>query len=265
MFMKIATSVVILLLLAALGAAAVFYLKIYEPMAADYARMKAGMPELDKAKNELKKLKEKENREVAWLNPVIEAMSTGLSDEIKTGKAEVLSAGNRVVVNIAEDALYMPGSYTFSKESPRLRLILISLLRKNELKGKVISIGNTTEGVPARGKGRKKIPAKDARTLAAERSAVLIKDFEKNGVDPDALVAAAYSSKQPDIGFKLKSHKAVIIVENPPIASTVASKHEPAQEPQSRPTAATQAPAVAPATPQTQPKGPLQPAQPKTN
>ncbi len=261
MFMKIITSVIIALLVVALGVAGYFYLTMYKPMAADYARMKAGMPELDKAKNELKKLKEKENRETTWLNPVIDAMSSGLSDEIKAGKAEVLSAGNRVIVNIAEDALYMPGSYTFSKESPRLRLILISLLRKNELKGKVICIGNTTEGVPARGRGRKKVPPKDARTLAAERSAALIKDFEKNGVDPDALIAAAYSAKQPDIGFKLKSHKTVIIMGNPPVAPSIASKHEAAHETQSKPTATAQA---APATPQAQPKAiPLQPAQPK--
>ncbi len=226
MIMKIITYIVIVLLVVALGAAGYFYLTVYKPMDADYTQMKAGkgIPELDKARNELKKLKEKESRETAWINPVINAMSTGLSDEIKAGKAEVLSTGNEVIVNIAEDALYMQGSYIFSKESPRLRLILISLLRKNELKGKVIQIGNTTEGVSARGRGRKKVPEKDARTLAAERSAALIKDFEKNGVDPDALVAAAYSSKQPAFGFKLKSHKTVIIIENPPMTPVVGSK-----------------------------------------
>ncbi len=69
MLMKIVTYVLIALLVVTLGAAAFFYLTYYQPMAADYARMKAGIPELDKAKAELKKIKEKESKETAWLTP----------------------------------------------------------------------------------------------------------------------------------------------------------------------------------------------------
>src|SRR5512147_2650512 len=112
MIMKIITYVVIALLVASLGAAAVFYFYVYQPMVFDYTRMKAGIPELDKARTELKKVREKESRETAWINPAVEAVSSILSDEIKSGKAEVLAAGNRVVVNITEDSLYLPGSYT---------------------------------------------------------------------------------------------------------------------------------------------------------
>lgn len=265
MVMKIITSVVILLLLAALGAAGYFYLTMYKPMTADYARMKAGMPELDKAKAELKKLRERENKETAWMSPVVDVLNSGLSDEIKAGKAEVLTASNKVIVNMAEDAIYMPGSYTFSKESQQRLRKLDSLLRDEKIKGKNITIGNTTQSVPAQGKGRKRIPAKDARTLAADRSAALIRYLEKQGVSEDALIAAAYSSKQPDVGFKLKSHKTVIIIENPPMAPAVVSKQEPTQEAQSKPTATTKAPAAAPAAPQSPKTIPIQPAQPKTN
>ena len=135
-----------------------------------------------------------------------------------------------MIVNIAEDALFMPGSYTFSKDSQPLLRLLDSLLRDEKVKGKMITIGNTTQSVPAHGKGRKKIPAKDARTLAADRSAALVKYLEKSGVSQDALVAAAYSSKQPEIGFKLKDHKTVIIIENPPATPSVALKQEAAKE-----------------------------------
>lgn len=259
--MKIVTYVVIALLIAALGAAAVFYFYMYQPMATDYARMKAGMPELDKAKAELKKFKEREVRESAWINPAIDILSAGLSDEIKSGKAEVLSAGNRVIVNISESALYLPGSYTFLKEKESQPLLrkLDSLLRDEKLKGKTIIVGNTTEAAPAQGKGRKKIPSKDARTLAADRSAVLIKYLEKSGVNQDALVAAAYSSKQPEIGFNLKSHKTVLIIENPLAAPPVASKQETGQQPQSKSTPTVKAPAGA-----GQPAViPIKPAQPK--
>jgi hypothetical protein len=258
MLMKIATYVVIALLILGLGAAAAFYFISYKPMTDDYARMKAGLPELDKARAELKKIKDKESKEAAWMSPAVDALSSVLSDEIKAGKTEVFAAGRRVVVNIAEDALYLPGSYTFSKESPALRAKLVTLLRKNELKGKDIYIGNTTEAVPAQGRGRKKIPAKDARTLAAERSAVLIKDFEKSGVDQDSLIAAAYSSKQPEIGFKIKTRKTTIMIENPPAAPLVTGKQEAAPS--------TAASTTAPAAPQTQPKAiPIQPAQPKAH
>lgn len=262
MLMKIVTYVLIALLVVTLGAAAFFYLNYYQPMAADYARMKAGIPELDKAKAELKKIKEKESKETAWLTPAVDAVSSSLSNEIKNGKAEVLTAGNKVIVNIAEDALYMPGSYTFSKDSQSLLRILDSLLRDEKVKGKMIMIGNTTQSVPAHGKGRKKVPAKDARTLAADRSAALVKYLEKSGVSQDALVAAAYSSNQPEVGFKLKDHKTVIIIENPLASPTAAIKQEAAKE-----APATKASTTGSAAPQQkQPKGiPIHPAQPKTN
>jgi hypothetical protein len=254
MLMKIVTYALIALLVAALGVAALFYMNTYQPMAADYERMKAGLPEFDKAKAELKKCKEREsreNQERAWLSPVLDTLASGLADDIKAGRAEVLSAESRVIVNIAEDALYLPGSYTFSKESPRLRETLVALLRKNELAGKDIRIGNMTEGVPAKGRGRKKIPAKDARTLASERSAALVRDLEKNGVAQDALIAAAYSAKHPSLGNRLTARKTVIVVEKRPAGAAGPAK---------------QAPAAAPAAaPQARPQMiPIRPAQPKT-
>jgi hypothetical protein len=228
MLMKIVTSVLLALLIMTLTAGAVFYLKSYKPMAEDNARMTTRMPELDKARIELKQIKEKESKETAWLNPEIEALSAGLSTEIKSGKAEVLAAGNKAVVNISEQALYMPGSYTFSKESPQLRSVLVALLKSDKLRGKDIYIGNTTHAVPAQGRGRKKVPAKDARTLAAERSTALVRDFEKNGINQDALIAAAYSPKQPVTGLLIKDRKTVIIIENPPApAPSHASQTQP--------------------------------------
>jgi hypothetical protein len=265
MLMKIVTSVLSALLIIALTAGALFYLKAYKPMAADNARMTTRMPELDKAKIELKQIKEKESKDTAWINPAIGALSAGLDNEIKSGKAEVLAAGNKVMVNISEQALYLPGSYTFSNESPQLRSNLVALLKSETLKGKDVYIGNTTHAVPAKGRGRKKIPAKDARTLAAERSAALIKDFEKNGVNQDALIAAAYSSKQPMTGFLIKDRKTVIIIENPPTGPMGAVKQE-AAPPAAKPVPVTGStltvPASRPAS-QTQPRPiPIQPAQP---
>lgn len=265
--MKIVTSVLTALLIMALTAGALFYLKAYKPMAEDYARMTARMPELDKAKSELKHIKERESRETAWLNPAIEALSSGLGNEIKSGKAEVLAAGNKVVVNISEQALYLPDSYTFSKESPQLRATLVELLKSDGLKGKDIYIGNTTHAVPAQGRGRKKVPAKDARTLAAERSAALIKYFEKNGVNQDALIAAAYSPKQPVTGLLIRDHKTVIIIENPPTVPLGATKQEAAPQASVKPVPDTRStPTVSAPRPasQTQPRPvPILPARPK--
>jgi len=272
--MKIVTYVLIALLVATLGAAAVFYLKAYKPLTAEQARMKIGMTELDKAKAELKKYKEKETQETAWMGPVIEAVNAGLADEIKAGTAEVLTTGSKVVVNIAEQALYMKDSYTFSQESPKLRSNLAALLKNDKLKGRDIYIGNTTTAVPAQTRGRKKIPGKDARTLAAERSAVLIKDFvEKNNVNQDSIISLAYTSKQPELGLKIKDHKTVMIIEKPAMAaatqvSAPPAPAKPAPTAQSTPiapaTAAPTAPAAAPTAPP-QPKPiPIQPAQPKT-
>jgi hypothetical protein len=266
--LKIAASVLTALLVVTLGAGAVFYLKAFKPLTEDFARMKAGLPAYEKASAELKQLKEKESQETAWLNPAIDALSTGLGNEIKAGNAEVLAAGNKIIVNISEQKLYLPGSYTFAKDSPQLRSELAVLLKSNTLKSKSIYIGNTTQAVPAQGKGRKKIPAKDARTLAAERSAALIKDFEKNGVNQDALISAAFTSKQPVIGFKIKDHKTVIIIENPPLVSTVATKQGNAPQTPAKPAPDSKITMTTPITPSAspvQPKPiPIQPAQPKS-
>ena len=240
--MKIVTSVLIVILVVTLGAGAMFYLRTYKPLAEDYARMKTGLPAYEKAKAELRKLKEKESKETGWLKPGIDALSAGLSKEIESGAVEVLSAGNKVIVNISEQVLYLPGSYTFAKESPQLRSNLAALLKSDTLKGKDIYIGNTTQAVPSQGKGKRRIPAKDTRTLAAERSTALIKNFEKNGVNQDALIAAAYSAKQPVIGFKIKDHKTVIIIENPPTIPMVATKQEAGSQTQAKPAPAPKAP-----------------------
>jgi len=269
MIMKIVIAVLTVLLIATLGVAAMFYLNTYKPMDADYARMKAGMPELDKAKTELKKLKEKESNQIAqtaWMKPVIDALSAGLSDEIKTGKAEVLAAGNKVVVNIAEQTLYLPGAYTFAQESPQLRSNLAALL-KEKIQDKDIYIGNSTKAVPAQIKRRKKIPGKDARTLAAERSEALVKDLEKNGVNQDRLIAAAYSAKELGFAIQIKGHKTIIIIENKPMVSSGAAKQEATPVPQAttKTVIDTKNTATAPATSSSPlPKPiPIQPAQPK--
>lgn len=264
--MKIVAYLLVFLLIAALGAGAYFYLNMFKPMTADYERMKTSMPELEKAKTDLKKYRERENQETAWLNPAVDAISTVLADEIKTGKAEVLAAGNKVVINISELALYMPGSYTFTQESRTLLVKLNTLLSSSVVKGKELSVGNTTEGAPARGKGRKRIPSKDARMLAADRSAALVKYLEKNGVNQDTLIAAAYSAKQPEIGFKIKNHKTVIIIENPPTAPLVAKQDVASTPSQVKPTNATNTMTApeAQSVPPAQPKPiPIQPAQPK--
>lgn len=259
--MKIITFVLIALLIVTLGYAAVFYFNTFKPMAADYARLQEGLPGLEKAKAELKQYRDKENKENAWLTPAVDILRSALGNEIKAGKAEVVTAGNRVIVNIAEDAIFQRGSYVFSKDSLPLRQILTSLLKKNELEGKQYIVGNTTESVPAQGRGRRKIPAKDARSLAAQRSQALIKDFEKNGVPQYSLIAAAYSSKQPEIGFNLKSRKTVIIVENPLTATMVQA--QPPRQALPKPNSTS----VAPET--TQPPQskliPIQPAQPQTH
>lgn len=273
--MKIVTYVAIALLVVTLGAAGILYVTAYKPMTDELAKMKSSMAELDKAKGELAKYKEKEAKdtlESAWVNQMAEAFIAGLASETKSGKIEVFPIGNKVVVNISEELLYLDGTYTFAQESPALRAKIAALLKQEKLKGKDIYIGNTTAAVPAQSKGRKKIPGKDARNLAAERSAALIKDLvEKNGVNQDMLIAAAYSEKKPEAGIKLKERKTVIVIENTP---QMAVKKETAPTPQQTPAtkATTTAAAATKITTTIQPAAPpaqatpinRQPAQPAT-
>jgi len=261
--MKIVTYLLAALLCAALGAAAIFYFFTFQPMAADYARMKAGLPELDKAKAELRRYKDKEKQESAWIAPLVETFNNGLNDEIKAGKAEVVSAGNAIIVNIAEDVLYTPGSKTFAKDTQTL-LKLASLLKKEGLREKDIFIGNATEAVAAHGKGKKRVPPKDALTLASERSEELVKYLEKYGAPQDSLAALAYSTKLPDRGFKIKNKKTIVMISALPAANaqeSAAAKPESAPAPPSK-----QAPPVQGGVPKTAPKAiPIKPAQPHTN
>ena len=253
--MKIVTSILTLLLVVTLGAGAFFFLTIYAPMSEEYARMKAGMPELDKARAELRKLKDKEKKETGWVSTAAETLKTGLSDEIKAGKAEVTSSGGAIVINITEQTLYTPGSVTFARDSQQTLTKLASLLKSaGDIKDKDIFIGNVTQPVPAQGKGRKRTPPKDARTLAAGRSVELAKYLEKNGVPSGALIAAAWPSQAPDRGFKIKDKKTVIIIANPAVAGQESAVPK------------TEAKPVAPAADQqAQPKGiPISPEPKKT-
>ena len=233
--MKIVTTILIVLLVACLGAGGYAYLKIYQPMAADIEKFKAGQPEFDKARKDLKRYQDREKQETAWTVPVADAFRKELAAEIAGGKAEVVVAGSRVILNIAEPVLYTPQSVTFAKDSQPMQLRLAALLK--DLKDKEITIVNTTLPAPASGKGRKRVPAKDARTLAAQRSHELAKALFKNGVADEALAAASAAARLPERGFKIKGQKTMIIVSAP---VTIASEAAPAaaaskQEPKSAP------------------------------
>lgn len=271
--MKLVASILAVLLIAVLGAGAYFYIFIHTPVKIEFTKMNQGMPEFEKAKAELKKFRDREVRESGWIPATVETLQSALKDEIAAGKAEVAAVGSAVVVNIAEQALYTPGSRTFSTDTTT-RTKLPSLLKAKGLEDKEIIIGNTTSSVAAQGKGRRKTPAKEGRALAGERSAELVKYLEKNGVSAQALVAASWPPNPADRGFKIRDRKTIIIIKYQPGAA-----QEPAPKPQAAAPAAPQqpnpaavpAPPAQPAQPAAPPKPqpvrpqpiPVQPAQPK--
>ena len=215
--MKIVTYILIGLLVVTLAGGAYLFLYVHKPMAVEYEKLKQGQPEFDRTRKELAKFKEREKQETAWIASAAEKLRTGLNKEITDGQAEVVVAGNRVVVNIAEAVLYTPNSVTFAKNSQQSLANLAALLK--DFKDKDISVGNSTMPAPAQGKGRKRVPAKDARTLASARSTELVKYLEKNGVPAEALIAGSYPSKLPERGFKLKEKKTIIIISAPAMAA----------------------------------------------
>ncbi|MHB8843541.1 MAG: hypothetical protein ACYC7L_02230 [Nitrospirota bacterium] len=242
--MKIVTAVLIGLLVVTLGAGAYFYLYQYTPLTAELQKLRQGQPEFDRARKELKKFTDREKQEAGWIGAAVETLRKGLANEINEGKAEIAVAGSKVVVNIAEAVLYTPNSVTFARTSPQGLANLAALLK--EFKDKEIVIGNMTINAPAQGKGRKRIPAKDARTLAAARSMELVKYLEKTGVTAESLVAAAYPAKLSERGFRIKDQKTMIIISAPAAAAadTVKQEAKPAPAAKSAPTA-TSAPAAA--------------------
>ena len=257
--MKIVTYILGALLAAVLGAAAFYYFTTALPMTAENQKLKAGMPEFAKAKADLKKYREAEQKATAWVAPAMETAKREFAVELNAGTAEVQSVDTRVIVNISEKMLYMDGSVTFSKDSVPVLQKIGNLLRNPALKDREIIVGNMTLPVEARGKGKKKSPAKDARTLATERSTALVKYLvEKGGISQDALVAAAYPAALPDRGFKIKVQKTVITIQAPAMIDLTGQKPAPVQQPKqaSAPTG-TAAPAPKPL--------PTNPAAPKTN
>jgi outer membrane protein OmpA-like peptidoglycan-associated protein len=247
--MKIVTTILIVLLVITLGGGAYFYLVAYKPMALEYDKLRAGQPEFEKARTELKMYKAREKQETAWIGSAMETLKRGLGNEIAAGKAEVVAAGSRVIINIAEGVLYTPMSVTFARDSQQALATIANLLK--DMKDKEIVVGNATQSAPAQGKGRKRIPAKDARTLAAGRSVELAKYLEKNGVPAEALTAAAYPSKQPDRGFKIKENKTIIVI----TASAAAAQEPSAPRQETKPAPATKTTVTtAPTASVTQPK-----------
>jgi hypothetical protein len=242
--MKIVVSILIGLLIVTLGGGTYFYLYEYKRVAAEYEKLSQGQPEFERTRKELGQLKAKEKQMSAWISPVIDTLKKGLAREITAGTAEIIAADNRIIVNIAEGVLYTPLSVTFAKDSRPSLDNLAALLK--EFKDKEIFVGNMTKSAPAQGKGRKKIPARDARTLASARSLELVKYLEKNGVPAEALVAASYPAKVTERGFRIKDQKTIIVISAPASASPVAA----APKPDVKTTPATQ-PTATPATRQT--------------
>jgi hypothetical protein len=257
--MKIIAYILGALLAAVLGAAAFYYFTTAIPMTLENKKLKEGMPELEKARTEIKKCKEAEQKATAWVMPVAETAKREFAVETGAGKAEVQSADTRVIVNISEQLLYQQGSVTFSSDSVPMLQKIGNLLRNPTLKDREIIIGNMTLPVEAHGKGKKKTPAKDARTLASERSAALVKYLvEKSGISQESLVAAAYPAALPDRGFKIKDQKLIITILAPAKIELTAQAPPAVQQPKqaSTPTG-TAAPAPKPL--------PTTPAAPKTN
>ena len=246
--MKLVTYILGALLAAVLGAAAFYYFTTALPMTAENQKLKAGMPEFEKAKTDLKKCKETEQKATAWVLPVLETAKREFAVEMSAGNVEVQSVDTRVVVNISEQMLYLPGSVTFSNDSVPMLQKIGNLLRNPTLKDREIIVGNMTLPVEARGKGKKKTPAKDARTLASERSAALVKYLvEKGGISQESLVAAAYPATLPDRGFKIRDKKLVMVIQAPATIDMAGQKPSAAQQP--KPTSAptgTAAPAPKP-------------------
>lgn len=224
--MRILVIILVALLLAVGAGAALFYMNIYQPLD---EKVKTSMPEFEKVKSELGKYKQREKMESAWIAPLAAAFTRELGDEIKSGSAEVLPLGQTLVVTIAEPLLYMPGSKTFSKESSRILQKLDSLLRNDSAKGKEVLISNMTGTAPAQTVGKKKVPGKDPRTLAAERSVELIKYFERNGMSTDAIIAGAYGQHVAVVpGAKINTPKTVIVISAPPTPAAPATQSRPA-------------------------------------
>jgi len=235
--MKIVTYILGALLAAVLGAAAFYYFTTAQPMTAENQKLNAGMQEFTKAKIDLKKCKDAEQKTITWVAPVLETAKREFVVEINAGKAEVQSSDTRVIVNLSEQMLYVPGSITFSSESVPLLQKIGNLLRNPTLKDREIIVGNMTLPVQARGKGKKKTPAKDARALASERSAALVKYLvEKGGISQELLVTAAYPAALPDRGFNIKDQKTVIIIQAPAMIDMAVQK--PAAIQQSKPASA---------------------------
>lgn len=258
--LRIFIYILILLLLALAGGAGFFYQYRYLPMATDYARIKAGIPEFDRAKSELRKYRDRDS----WIRPLIETLKAGLDKEVQTKNAEIIAADNgSVIINISERLLYTPGSVTFANDSRERLFNIASLLKSSSsLKEKQIMIGNVTESVPPQGRGKKKTPGREARDLSAARSLALVKYLEKNGVAPELLVACGYPGKQPDQGFTIKGHKAVIVISSFPKRTSEGA--ESTTRPADQAKGSLQAPPPASDKPAGIPIKPVKPAPPKS-
>ncbi len=257
--MKVVTYIVLLLLVVALAGGAYFFLFIHQPMADELAVLTAGQPEFEKARKELKRFQDRERQESGWTGPVAESLRKGLAQEISAGKAEVVVAGGRIVVNIAENVLYTPRSVTFAAGSQPAQTNLAGLLK--DLKDREIIVGNTAQSVPAQGRGRKRVPARDGRSLAGSRSHELVKALAKNGVPEEVLVAASYAPKLPERGFQVKGDRTVIIISSPAMVSPASAA--PPQQAKPASAAAATAPATT-APPETQQPIPISPAPPRS-
>ena len=263
--MRSFTVILIFLLLAAIGGGIFFYLTIHQPMAKDYARMKTGISDLDRATSELKQYREQRT----WVLPAVETFKASLNAEIKAGKAEVVAADDRVVINMKEDVLFNARAATFNRGSDQVLKKLASVLKNMKaLQKKEILVGNAAGAVGAQ-RGRR-TQGRDSLGLSMDRSLALVNALKRKGIAGASLIAVAYPDKRKDSGFRITDRKVMVIIGYPPVPEESTEAQKPTAPPaEPKHGAAPEAKKAAPAPPLQKPSAepkriPILPSPPKS-
>jgi chemotaxis protein MotB len=152
------------------------------------------MAELDDLQAKTGQLTETKNKEIEKLKETYDSLVSELQEEIKKGEIKVTQVLDRLSVNMVERILFDSGSAEIKPEGLKVLERLGSVLKK--VSDKQIRVEGHTDNVSIGGKLVEKFPTN--WELSAVRATNVVKFLtEKVGVDPQLVVAAAYSMYRP--------------------------------------------------------------------
>jgi chemotaxis protein MotB len=214
--MKVATIVLSVLLIAALGGGGYFYTQQHQPMKDTYDSAMAKNAELERRVSDLSlelnqkvaeitKTKQEKEAEIARVQSAKDSLISKMENEINKNQIQITQLADKLKVSIVDKILFPSGEADISPEGLEVLGRVGNILKSVE--DKIIRVEGHTDNVPIVGRLAEKFPSNWELSTARATNVVRFLQ-EKVEIDPTKLEAVGLGEYQPVASNETKEGKA---------------------------------------------------------